>query len=76
MSASDAERTERPRLASVASQIAVTLHATPSLAGRSISPFLLGPAKPLQVEAVPVVELDAFLFQQALLEGAAAIAGR
>jgi hypothetical protein len=48
---------------------------SPSSAGRSISPFLFGPAKPLQVKAVPVVELDAFLFQQALLEGVAAIAG-
>jgi hypothetical protein len=38
-------------------------------------PFLFGPAKSLQVEAVPVVELDAFLFQQALLESVAAIAG-
>src|ERR1700733_4755198 len=39
-------------------------------------PFLFGPAEPPQVAAIPVVELDAFLFQQALLERIAAIAGR
>ena len=38
------------------------------------APLLFGPAKPLQVEAVLIVELDAFLFQQALLEGIAPIA--
>ena len=43
--------------------------------GRPTPPFLFGPAESLQVEAVPVVELDAFRFQQALLEGVAAIAG-
>ena len=37
--------------------------------------FLIKPAESLQVEAVPVVEVDAFLFQQALLESVAAIAG-
>jgi hypothetical protein len=37
-------------------------------------PLSFGPAESLQVEAVPVVELDAFLFQQALLEGVAAMA--
>jgi hypothetical protein len=36
---------------------------------------LFGPAESLQVEAVLVVELDAFLFQQALLEGVGAMAG-
>jgi hypothetical protein len=36
---------------------------------------LFRPAESLQVEAVPVVEYDAFLFQQALLEGIAAMAG-
>ena len=36
---------------------------------------LFEPAESLQVEAVPVVELDAFLFQQASLEGVAAITG-
>ena len=36
---------------------------------------LFEPAESLQVEAVPVVELDAFLFQQTPLEGVAAIAG-
>ena len=44
-------------------------------AGRSTT-FLFGPAKPLQVEAVFGVELEALLFQQALLEGIAAIAGK
>lgn len=44
--------------------------------GRSTSPLLFGPAKPLQVKALPVIELDAFLFQQALLKDVAAIAGR
>lgn len=38
-------------------------------------PDLIKPAEPLQVEAVLVVELDAFFFQQALLQGVAAIAG-
>ena len=33
------------------------------------------PTEPVQIEAVPVVELDAFLLQQALLVGVAAIAG-
>ena len=37
--------------------------------------FLFGPAESLQLEAVPVVELDAFLFQQALLADVAAMAG-
>jgi hypothetical protein len=37
-------------------------------------PLSFGPAEALQVEAVPVVELDAF-FQQALLESVAAMAG-
>jgi hypothetical protein len=37
-------------------------------------PFLFGPAESLQVATVPVVELDAFLFQQALLQIVAAIA--
>src|ERR1700733_4320698 len=37
------------------------------------TPFLFGPAETLQVETVPVIELDAFLFQQALLEGIVAI---
>jgi hypothetical protein len=36
---------------------------------------LFGPAESLQVEAVPVVELDAFLLQQALLADVAAMAG-
>ena len=53
---------------------AVSSAKSPSLAGRSTL-FLFGQAKPLQVEAVPVVELDAFLFQQALLNGIASIAG-
>jgi hypothetical protein len=46
-----------------------------SAGDRPTPPFLLGPAESLQVEAVPVVELDAFLFQQALLEGVAAMPG-
>jgi hypothetical protein len=46
-----------------------------SAGGRPIPPFLFWPAEPLQVEAVPVVELGAFPFQQALLESDAAIAG-
>jgi hypothetical protein len=37
---------------------------------------LIEPAKSLQVEAVVIVELDAFLFQQAPLEGVTAIAGK
>lgn len=37
--------------------------------------FLIEPAEALQVEAAPVVERDAFRFQQAPLEGVAAIAG-
>ncbi len=44
--------------------------------GRQIGASLLfGPAKPLEVEAVVGVEHDAFLFEQASLEGVAAIAG-
>ncbi len=43
--------------------------------GRSTSPLLFGPAKPLQVKAFPVIELDAFLFQQALLQDVTTIAG-
>jgi hypothetical protein len=50
-----------------------------ALGKRSLAPTvtvdLIEPAESLQVEAVPVVELDAFLFQQALLEGVTAIAG-
>src|SRR5450631_617465 len=46
-----------------------------SAGDRRTPSFLFGPAESLQVEAVPVVELDAFLFQQALLEGVAAMAG-
>ncbi len=42
--------------------------------GSSAHLFLIEPAKSFQVEAVFVVELDAFLFQQASLEGVAAIA--
>jgi hypothetical protein len=38
-------------------------------------PPSFGPGESLQVETVPVVELDAFLFRQALLEGVAAMAG-
>jgi hypothetical protein len=38
-------------------------------------PLSFGPAEALQVEAVSVAELDSFLFQQALLEGVAAMAG-
>jgi hypothetical protein len=39
------------------------------------TPRLFGPAKAFQVKAVPVIELDTFLFQQVLLEEVAAIAG-
>jgi hypothetical protein len=38
--------------------------------------FLFGPAEALQVAVVSVIELDAFLFQQALLQIVAAIAGQ
>ena len=52
------------------------LSAIPDLVGFwSTPPLLFRPAESLQVETVPVVELDAFLFEQALLEGIAAIAG-
>jgi hypothetical protein len=37
--------------------------------------FLIEPPESFQVEAVPGIELDAFLFQQAPLEGVAAVAG-
>ena len=45
---------------------------------RAIQPghFLFRPTEPLQIESVPVVELDTFRFQQALLEGVAAMAGK
>ena len=58
------------------SRHAVSSTTSQSLAGGRPHHFLFGQAKPLQVEAVPFVELDAFLFQQALLKGIAAIAGR
>ena len=37
---------------------------------------LLGPAEAFEVEAVAAIELDAFLFEQALLCGIAAVAGQ
>ena len=37
--------------------------------------LLIQPPESFQVEAIPVIELDAFLFQQAPLEGVTAIAG-
>src|ERR1700722_13629877 len=37
--------------------------------------ILFGPAVSLQAEAIPVIELDAFLFEQALLEAVTAMAG-
>src|ERR1700722_6561927 len=46
-----------------------------SAGDRPTPPFLFRPAESLHVKAVPVVELDAFLFQQALLDRVAAMAG-
>jgi hypothetical protein len=43
--------------------------------GPQRAPLLFGPTESRQVETVPVVELDTFLFQQAPLQGIAAIAG-
>ena len=51
------------------------LRGRPFRAARRTPTFLFGPAESLQVEPVPVVELDPFLFQQLLLEGVAAMAG-
>lgn len=41
-----------------------------------VSPFLVEPTASFQVQAVIVVKLEAFLFQQAPLEDVAAIAGQ
>jgi GNAT superfamily N-acetyltransferase len=46
----------------------------PSHIAKVLRRSLIEPAESLQVEAVPLVELDAFLFQQALLQGISAIA--
>ena len=51
-------------------------HSNSEFAGGGLtSQRLFGPAEALQVKAVPVIELDAFLFQQALLADVTAVAG-